>query len=398
MRDLVTGDLALSGAVQVIGTYDAARSVLCDPISFPQWDGNFRSADGTVVFVDKATTGRAMVPIPSRAALIPRTEHGPFCHALTPIFLDPPAHTRFRRLLVQDWAIGPTARAVAPRVRQIATNIMTSADSKRPLDFMSSVASVISPASLAFFFGDDPGTWIRFTAEHPAVRRLVDYRGDGTEILEPFQQHIWNLMSRRRHSAGEDALSRMVRHSQAGDGLTFAEIHSLVVQMAVVANESTMRLLGSVAGVLAQSPGVRARLCTDRAAVPRLVDAVLRQRPPLRGVFRRALGPRVAGGIEIAAGQGLFIDFKRAARQMTPLPALPQFHAELGQAGHGQNLAFGVGIHRCAGARLARMQASIVAEVLCSLPSIRISEDGLQGSPRDMAEGPSRLLLEVAAK
>jgi cytochrome P450 len=397
MRDPVTGDLALGDQVQAIGTYDAARSVLCDPVSFPQWDGSFRSADGALVFADEATQDRALVPIPSKAALIPHIEAGPFCHALTPIFLDPPAHTRFRRLLVQDWAIGATARAVTPRVRRIAADVMTRAGGQQPLDFMGSVAPVISPASLALFFGDELRTWIRFTAEHPAVACLADYEGDGTEVLEPFQQHLWTLMSRRRHSPGEDALSRMVQHSQAGDGLTFAEIHTLVVQMAVVANESTMRLLGSVASVLAQSPALRARLRADRAAVPRLVDAVLRQRPPLRGVFRRSARAGVADGTEIAAARGLFVDFKRAATQMTPLPALRQFHAGLGQAGHGQNLAFGIGIHRCAGARLARMQASVVAELLCSLPSIRIAEGGLHELPRDMAEGPSQLLLEVAA-
>jgi cytochrome P450 len=189
----------------------------------------------------------------------------------------------------------------------------------------------------------------------------------------------------------------MVQHSQAGDGLTFAEIHTLVVQMAVVANESTMRLLGSVASVLAQSPALRAQLRTERGAVPRLVDAVLRQCPPLRGLFRRSARAGVAGGTEIPAGKGLFVDFRLAARQMTPLPALPPFRAGPGRGSHGQNLAFGIGIHRCAGARLARMQACIVAEVLCSLPSIRIAEGGLQEIPRDMAEGPSQLLLEVAA-
>jgi cytochrome P450 len=398
MRDPITGDLTLGDQVQIIGTYDAARSVLYDPVSFPQWDGSFRSADGAVVFADKATRDRALVPIPSLAAMIAHIEAGPFCNAMTPIFLDPPAHTRFRRLLVQDWAIGAAARALTPRVRRIAADVMTRAGGRQPLDFMGSVAPVISPASLALFFGDELSTWVKFTAEHPAVACLPDYEGDGTEVLEPFREHLWTLMSRRRHSPGEDALSRMVQHSQAGDGLTFAEIHTLAVQMAVVANESTMRLLGSVASVLAQSPALRARLRTERAAVPRLVDAVLRQCPPLRGILRRSSRASVAGGTEIAAGKGLFVDFKRAAGPAAPLPALPQFHAGLGQAGHGQNLAFGIGIHRCPGARLARMQAGVVAEVLCNLPAIRIAEGGLQELPRDMAEGPSQLLLEVAAR
>jgi cytochrome P450 len=396
LRDPVTGELALGDQVVVLDTYDAVRSAMRDPSSFPQWDGCFRSAGGGLIFPGDDAGDQALVPIPSLSRLTPVTDRGPFCHAQTPLFLDPPAHTRFRRLLVEDWAVDSAARALRPQVRRLVSEAIAQASRQPSFDFMRSVAARVSPATLALFFGDDPGPWTEFTLKHPAVWGSPDADGDETDVLEPFQRHLWDVMSHRVQAPGADAISRMVQHSLAGDGLTFGEIQTLVVQMAVIANESTMRLLGSVAAVLARRPALRARLRQDKAAVPRLVEEVLRSSPPVRGVFRRTVRACSAAGLTVPAEQGLFVDLKRAGQSTGALEDTEPAGIGLERRSDRRNLAFGMGIHRCAGASLAVMQAAVTAEVLCQLPSMRIPAGGLAEVARDSVEGPSWLLLELA--
>lgn len=177
-------------------------------------------------------------------------------------------------------------------------------------------------------------------------------------------------------------MSRMIKHSLAGDGLTPAEIQTLVLQMAVVANESIIRMLGSVAKALAADEGVRRGLCGDGRTAKRFQAEVLKASPPVRGLFRRTSVPSSVCGLDIPADYGVFVDLKLAS----------QDGAEQG------HLAFGAGIHRCPGARLAMMAGSAVTAVLCEMPSLRICEGGLAEEPSGLLEGPSELWLEMSGR
>jgi protein-L-isoaspartate O-methyltransferase/cytochrome P450 len=379
LRDMA-GDLALGPEITTISGYDAAAAILRQHRDFLQWDGTLADADGRLVLPhelrDGGHTGQ-LVPVPSLSSLIPASDVAPFGFAQTPVFLDQPQHTRFRRLMVGAWELGAAARALKERTASLAAGPLRRAADGR-VEFMRSVACPVSATVLAWLFGGPPEPWIEFTLEHIWLRELS--KPIGMDRVMAYERHVWDLVCSRTRSPMDDAVSRMAWHRPGGDGLRTAEIATLVLQMGFVANESVIRFHGSLASVLASDPGLRTRLRGDAAGVERLIADVLRKRPPIRGVFRRTERECAAAGRVFPPGSGVFLDFKRA---------------NTGNAADRGHLSFGTGIHRCPGAALAVMEASAIVDTLCGLPSVTMADGGCREDPIGLLEGPSELWLEL---
>jgi cytochrome P450 len=329
-------------------------------------------------------------PVPSLSALYPPSDTGPFCHALTPTFLDPPSHTRFRRHLIEDWGIKSAVHVLSNQTAVLAIELLREARAIGTVEFMGSVAGKLSAGTLAAFFGDTPEAWVEATMQQGWGRQLRD---DKRLELGWFQEHIWDLLCASRRSPRDNAMSRMTQHDPLEQGLRVGEITTLVLQMAVVPNESVIRLLGALARRLAQNSKLRARLRNDARAMTDVIHALLYSSPPLRGVFRRTDRACSANGMRFPQEHGLFVDIKRSNR--TRDTATSHLTADAPLIRPRDYLTFGTGIHRCPGAPLAIMQASVLARVLCDLPSLRMADDGIKDEPNGPLEGPAELWLEL---
>jgi cytochrome P450 len=380
MRDKA-GNLALGPVITTINDYHVASEVLRRHQDFLQWDGTHADAEGRLVMLDELGDGRDtgyLRPVASLSRLTPASEVGPGCFAQTAVFLDQPEHTRFRRLLVEAWELGAAAHALRDRTASLAAGLLRQRADGAPVEFMRSVAGPVSATVLAWLFGGPPDPWIEHTLEHIWLRDLRE-PVDMDRVMA-FERHLWDLACSRTRSPEDDALSRMAWHRPGGDGLRTSEIVTLVIQMSFVADEAVMRFLGSVARTLAADPGLRGRLRSDPAGIERLIGEVLREWPPLRGVFRRTERECSVGGQVLPSGSGVFVDFK---------------HANSDSAASRGSLSFGTGIHRCPGAPLAMMEASAVAQALCGLPSVEIAGRGYRDDSNALLEGPSELWLEL---
>src|SRR5207247_699013 len=100
--------------------------------------GTLADADGRLVLPhelrDGGHTGQ-LVPVPSLSSLIPASDVAPFGFAQTPVFLDQPQHTRFRRLMVGAWELGAAARALKERTASLAAGLLRRAADGR-VEFM----------------------------------------------------------------------------------------------------------------------------------------------------------------------------------------------------------------------------------------------------------------------
>jgi cytochrome P450 len=319
---------------------------------------------------------------------------GPYCFAQTPIFLDRPHHTRFRRLLEADLALDAVPPGLEPAIQRRAEELLAPGRRTAPVEFMASVAAVLSAEVLATFFGGDPSAWSDLTLRHPAIWGKPEGNDDAVDMLGAFQRHIWQAMMERKRSPTGDAMSRMIQHSVAGGGLRLGEIHTLVLQMAVVANESIIRMLGSVAKAVAEDAPARHDLSVDRRAIHSLLARVLRACPPIRGLYRRSAVPVSVSGLDLPADHGVFVDLKLAGHHDAQRGVI---NGNSDSTPGRSHLAFGAGIHRCPGARLAMMAGSALGGALSGLSRLEICEGGLREVPSGLLEGPSELWLELGA-
>lgn len=384
MRD-AAHRLRIRPDVAGVGMYPTAVAVLRDHHHFLQWDGTFAAPDGHLVptgHTEWASGGGELVPVPSLSRLTADCDYGPFGFAHTPLFLDQPEHTRFRRLITEDWELSSALRRAGPQTAAVAEDLLDQGRAAGTVEFMRSVAARLSATVLAMVFGGASQLWIDVTLG------LVwggPSAGDrGARLAADFQHHMWELVRSPTSSPGDDAISRMAQHGLSGDGLRRNEILAIAFETAFVPNESTIRLLGALARTLASSGDLRAQLRGDPAGTVAFVGEVLRSNPPIRGLFRRTERPRTADGVAFPGHSGVFVDLKHASR------------GDHGRANRAHDhLAFGLGVHRCPGARLAVMVASAMTQALCRLPSLRIADGGLKNVPDGFLEGPSELWLEL---
>lgn len=384
------GSLSAGPRVTTISRYAASAEVLKRHQDFLQWDGTYAGEDGRLLLADELDeygTGKLTLA-KSASRLTPESGTGPFCFAQTPLFLDRPEHTRFRRLLVGAWDLGTAERALEHRTASLAVDLLSSAAAAGTAEFMSAVAVPLSATVLAWFFGAEPRSWIDFTHQHawaPSAGSPDDGRG-----VAAFQRRIWALLTASTRSPRDDAVSRMTWHRTGEEALRPAEIATLVLQMGFVANESTIRYLGSLARALAADPGLRARTRGNAAAARRLAEDIMRIYPPIRGVFRRTERECAVGGVTVPPGHGVFIDLRQANREIAPAGSRPA-----GTPGNRGHLSFGTGIHRCPGAALVAMEASALIGALCELPVLRVADAGWREDPNGLLEGPSELWLTL---
>jgi cytochrome P450 len=376
--------------VPIVTDYRSVRDALADPACFLQWDGAARTPGGVVQISMAGACERDWELVPSSSALIPEEGEGPYSFAQTALFLNPPEHTRFRRLVNDAWAGGRPIAELAPGIAQNARQLVRRAAQHGEVEFMRAVALPLSAMTLAAFFGDDePEWWVERTVQQAeqmwGTRKLMD--------SAPFQTHVWDLIQARRGSSADDVISRMLAvRGSSGFGFRLNEVQTFVVQ-ASFPNANVARLMGTLAHVLSTKPELRERVRQRPSSAPGLVSEVLRTLPPLEGVFRHTSRACSIGGYDLPAGHGLFASFARAHRDPLRFPEPDEFRLDRG--GSKTHLAFGAGIHGCPASRLTMMQANVLTQVLCDLPVLRLAEDGVTNYRYGLFAGPSELNLEI---
>jgi cytochrome P450 len=179
------------------------------------------------------------------------------------------------------------------------------------------------------------------------------------------------------------------------------DVTKIASNLFAAGQETTARLLGSALKVIGDRPGVQQQLRDDRDLVPVFVEEMLRLESPIKGTFRLAKVPTTIAGTEIPAGSTVMV--LPAAANRDPREFESPDELRLDRTNVRQHIAFGHGIHTCAGAPLARAEAVVsLQRLLDRTEDIRISEahHGPAGdrhwpySPTWMLRGLDELHLE----
>ena len=314
----------------------------------------FRYADVQSVFTDHATYS-------SKVKFPP--EQRDFTQSVN--FIDPPRHKSVRSLAQQSFTL-KRVEAMAPRIEQIARNLLDTALERGELDFILDYANPLPVIVIAEILGvptDDTAYFTELsnrivTMEQAAISELATY--------------FRTLIEFRQTHPGDDLITSLVQAYDAGETLSEQELVDFCIVLLVGGNETTAKLIGNTMLCLRDFPEMRTMLLEKPELAGAFVEEVLRLRAPVQTLPRMVRADTVLHGQTLKAGQQIEVFIGAANRDETVFDEPDQLRLER----KGRHLAFGNGIHFCLGAPLARLETRIaLMHALERLPNIEIQPD-----------------------
>jgi cytochrome P450 len=319
---------------------------------------------------------------------------------------DPPAHTRQRKLSNKAFSMRRVA-ALEPAIRGLTESLVAAILPARgtrwsTADWVREVAVPLPITVIAGLIGL-PGEDI------PQLKRWSDSAIailSGTNTPAQLAEHVAQVaqlvayFSRRVDEAapapGDDVLGDLVRATQGSEALSRDEVISILLQILTAGNETTTSLIGSALLLLLENPDVEKRVRADRALLEPFIEEALRLESPLHGHFRLVRRDTEVAGAPLPQGSRVMLLWGAANRDESEFPDPDAI--DLARPNAKAHLAFGIGIHHCIGAALARLETRVVFETLFARTSVlRRAEGKIAYLPSLLARSLASLPVEIAA-
>lgn len=290
------------------------------------------------------------------------------------LFSDPPAHTRLRALVTQAF----TPR----RVEQMAGRIQATADALLGKMAASDSADLIADFALPLpvvvicdLLGIPPqdrtavADWSQAIIS-PGSRGLT-YSARKRKV-RAFISYLQDLFAQRQAVPQDDLISALVAAEEAGDRLSEAELSSMVALLLVTGHETTVNLIGNGALALLQHPAELMRLQAGEVGWETAVEELLRFDGPVETSTSRWAGTDISFRRHTMR-RGDLVRVVLASANRDPHHFNRPDDLLLDRT-HNRHLAFGMGIHYCLGAPLARLEGQIaLAALFGQLPGVQLA-------------------------
>ena len=286
--------------------------------------------------------------------------------------LDPPEHSRLRRMLTPEFTIRRMKR-LEPRIVEIVDAQLDAMEKAGPpVDLVENFALPIPSLVICELLGvpyDD-----REDFQRRSVRQL-DFSVPIPERLELQRQgraYMTTLVARARRHPGEDILGMLVR--EHGDELTDDELIGVASLLLLAGHETTSNMLGLGTLALLRHPEQLVLVRDDPDAIGPAIEELLRWLSIVQSAIPRITTTDVeVAGVTIPAGNLVFPSMPSGNRDPDFIDSPEVLDIRRGAPGH---LAFGHGVHHCLGAPLARMEMRIAFPALLRrFPNLTLAED-----------------------
>lgn len=310
---------------------------------------------------------------------------------------DPPAHTRYRRL-VQPGFKPSVVRALAPGIRARAAALADALDGGGVVDVLPALAVPLPVQVIGQLLGLPEDHWERvFAWSEAAIPGAADVpEPERQRLLAEMTEELLALARARRaqpHDGRDDVVGALAHASIDGDALSDAELAMFLVQLLVAGNETTRNLIAGGLVAFAEHPAQWQRLREAPDLIDHAVEELLRWTSPVVSFLRTATRDALVGGQFVAEGEPVLMLFASANRDEDVFgPTASEFDIARDPNPH---VAFGFGNHFCLGAALARLEARIVlGELLARFAAV---EPGgvVERSPSSVIAGYRRAELRL---
>ncbi|HWH28819.1 MAG TPA: cytochrome P450 [Mycobacteriales bacterium] len=313
------------------------------------------------------------------------------------LFMDPPDHTRLRRLVSRAFTPRVVER-MGPLVHELTEGLLDAAVDAPRLEVVDQLAYPLPVTVISRMLGVPPEDHVRFAGWSDVLARGLDDTLSAPEpaqfaarrrASEEFRAYFTDLAEQRRRRPADDLLTALVSAEDAGDRLTSDEVLSTAMLLLVAGHETTVNLIANATLVLLRDAALRERVAVDDAYAAGVVEEVLRLDPPVQMTMRVALDDLTVPGGTVRKGGVVVLLLAAAGRDPAqhadPLRFDPQRRTP--------HLAFSAGPHYCLGAPLARLEARVAVTALARRlvrPELRL----LTYRESRVLRGPARLDVE----
>ncbi len=325
----------------------------------------------------------------SSRKVIVREVPPPYNNGAPPITSDPPRHRLARMVLLPPFTPQAIDKLI-PKTRAICNELIDAFAGGKGCDAAAQYTQHIPVRVIAHMLGipesdgDRFRGWIKDVLEDGITDEAAMLRGFG-EIREYFTAHLME----RRKNPGDDLISYLSQQTYP-DGRQFTDNHVIgTVQLLLVAGiDTTWSGIGSCLWHLATHPQDRRRLIEEPELMPSAIEEFLRAYAPVT-MAREVAKEKQINGCTLKAGEMVMLSFPAANRDPAVFPDADKVIIDRKENRHA---AFGLGIHRCIGSNLARMEMTVATEeFLKRIPEFRLAGEVMWSA--GPVRGPRRLPL-----
>jgi cytochrome P450 len=287
-----------------------------------------------------------------------------------PAELDPPRHTKFRKLVL-PYFTDPALQKWVPGIRKIIEDAFAPTLPVGRADLVADVAHPVPVLAITLILGMLGEDWRQ-------IRELAGAFLDATGIPElarekakDLEDYLEGHINARRGKPVGDILGALVNAEINDDNpITPAELLGLVQLMVVAGHETTVNGIATLTHRVIVESGLRDRLLADRSLTNSVIDESLRLNPPVWNMGRTLTTATELRGTEMCPGEKVMLAYAAANRDPDRFTEPDRFIAD--RTGN-QHLAFGSGRHRCVGESLARLELRLALDyILDVIPDIEL--------------------------
>jgi cytochrome P450 len=329
----------------------------------------------------------------SSRRIIVREERPPMLPPAPPITSDPPAHRGQKTVLLPAFTPDAIARH-KPRTQEICRELIKSFSGRNGCDGASEYAQEIPVRVIASMLGisEQAGAlfrrWIHEVLELGITDQAALLRATGE--MDAF---FANEIAKRRAVAGDDLVSYLVSARIDGKALSDEHIIGTLKLLLIAGIDTTWSAIGSCLWHLATHPADRRRLSEEPKLMPTAVEELLRAYAPVT-MAREVAKETQINGCHFKEGEMVLLSFPAANRDPEMFRDADRVVIDRPENRHA---AFGLGIHRCLGSNLARMEITVALEEwLAKIPDFALAPGRAVKWSEGTVRGPRELPLVFA--
>jgi cytochrome P450 len=310
-----------------------------------------------------------------------------------PITCDPPEHKPAKQLLLPSFT--PDAvQKLEPRVRAICNELIDEFIDDGKCDAAARYTKHIPVRAIAHMLGipeQDGGLFIKWI--HEILELGIRDQDILMRAIQEMMVYFGGHIEQRRQRPTDDLISTLMS-ARDKDGQPLSDVKGTLQLLLIAGIDTTWSAVGASLWHLAKTPADRERLIAQPELLPTAVEEFLRAYSPVT-MAREVVKETTVSGCPIKPGNMVLLSFPAANRDPAVFPDADKVLIDRKENRHA---AFGLGIHRCIGSNLARMEMTVaIEEWLKRIPDFRLDPAGRVTWSEGSVRGPRTLPLLFGA-
>lgn len=309
--------------------------------------------------------------------------------AAPPITSDPPAHKPAKQLLLPPFTPDAMKR-LEPRVRAICNELIDEFIADGQCDAAARYTKHVPVRAIAHMLGipeADGELFVRWI--HMLLELGIKDESMAPQAFQEMSAYFTGHIEHRKVHPTDDLISTLMKaRDKDGQPLEDSQVLGSLALLLIAGIDTTWSAIGSSLWHLANTPADRERLIAEPQLMPSAIEEFLRAYSPVT-MAREVMKETTISGCPVKPGNMVLLSFPAANRDPAMFPDADKVVIDRKENRHA---AFGLGIHRCVGSNLARMEMTVaIEEWLKRIPDFRLDPAGKVTWSEGTVRGPRQL-------